>query len=377
MGSNVNISKDWDVKGSAAIVYRKSEINLENIDQVFRVGVPVTKTEELRDAMLSEIKKIIKKDKKLLESDTPIWAVFDPLLDKVSFVHKDQFRGSFYGKNHHFMSPPGRPFQKCRWGTAHIKSRNMRYEHFRSAPLRKLDDITLGFPDHWDMYKDKDILIVGAGPSAKSVNWKNIPHDYLWTCNEFFHFEELKDVKIDLACMASEIQIYENEFFEKELQRNPDMKVAFEVERGNHKFDADQLKGFLKDHSERSSFFHTRYRGAIGIAARMLVLAILSGAKNVYIVGLDGRGREETDETVLNVFNNQKKLPNWFKRTKDPWQFQLTQFLIFWDHIANLAENNDCSVYNLAQGHPKNVSSFFTRDFFPWNENIKKYLEEE
>jgi len=374
--SNAKEVTRWDVKGCAAIVYRKGEINFKNVPKVFRIGTPVQLTEELQSAMLKEIKRTISKNRRLLKKDTPLWAVFDPILDKVSFVHSDQFRGSFYGKNHHFLSPPGESFRKCQWGTAYLKSKCRKFDKFRNIKLRKLDNITLGDPEYWDTFKGKDILIVGAGPSAKEDNWKNIPHDHLWTCNEFFHFEPLKGMKIDLACMASEVQIYENPELEKELERNPDMRLAFEVERGTAKYDSDQLKNFLKQHPERGCLFHTRYRGAIGMAARMVVLAAAIGAKNIYVVGLDGRGREEKDENVLNVFNNKKKLPNWFKRMKDPWQFQLTQFLIFWDHIARIARKNNSNVYNLGQGHPANVSSCFTKDYFPWNEEVEKYLED-
>jgi len=384
MTSNAIEMTPWGVRNCAAVVFQKGKLSLEPLIQMLEAETPKEYSEEKRQDFITEAKefvkreviKLVNKDKRLLQADIPVWAIYDAEAEKILFTHKIQYRGSFYKKNHHFMSPPGEPFRKCRWGTAYIKARIKKFKHFKDRKLRKLDDITLSDPEYWDSFKGKDVMVVGAGPSAKDVKWENIAYDYLWTCNEFYHFDKLKNMKIDLACMASELQIHKNEIFENELTRNPDMKVAFEIERGSFRYDEEQLSGFLEDHPDRGYFFHGRYRGAIGMTARMVILAIVAGAKNVYVVGLDGRARDETDETVLNVFNNKKKLPNWFKNLEDSWQIQLAQFFIFWDHIAELAIENDCNVFNLGQGHPANVSSDLTEAFLPWDEETKQYLDQ-
>ena len=386
MTSNAIKTTEWAIRDCAAVVFQKGNLRVSPLVEMLEKKMPETYSEEERQDFITQAKEytkrkiinLVNKDSHLVEVDIPVWAIYDAESEKILFTHKNQFRGSpIYKKNHHFMSPPGKLFRKCRYGTAYLKARTRKFEQFENKKLLKLDDIMMSDPEYWNSFKGKDVMVVGAGPSAKDIKWENISYDSLWTCNEFYHFDKLKDMRIDLACMASELQLYKNDIFEKELARNPDMKVAVEIERGSFRYDEEQLTGFLKDHPDRGLFFHGRYRGAIGMTARMVILAILSGAKNVYVVGLDGRARDETDETVLNVFNNKKKLPNWFKNLEDSWQIQLAQFFIFWEHIADIALENDCSVYNLGQGHVANVSSGITEALLPWGEDISDVLKDE
>ena len=53
-----------------------------------------------------------------------------------------------------------------------------------------------------EKYKDKNLLILGAGQSTIDVNWKNLDYDYIWTCNDFFICDELLDDKIDLCVLG-------------------------------------------------------------------------------------------------------------------------------------------------------------------------------
>ena len=51
-------------------------------------------------------------------------------------------------------------------------------------------------------FKDKTILVLGAGNSTLDVKWENLDYDYLWTCNQFFLLDRIDNVKVDLVTLG-------------------------------------------------------------------------------------------------------------------------------------------------------------------------------
>ena len=294
---------------------------------------------------------------------------------RMSCFHSEQFRGSRFGKNHHFLCAR-EDFYKSVFGLPAIENNHLKVPKFQNREIRKTEEAIFSDPVFWDKYKGKDVLIVVAGPSSTSVKWQNIKHDYLWTCNEFYHSGLFDNKKIDLAFMAAEIEVANNQVLDTFIDNSPETRIVFEVERGHLKQDLDELNGFLEKHQEKSQFFHSRYRAVIGMGARQVIAAIMSGAKNIYIAGLDGRDPTENNNSVLNVFNNSggKKLPGWWTNMSGSFDIQYSQFFIFWRYICELARENNCSVFNLGQENEFNKSSEITKVMLPWTSDVEEAL---
>ncbi len=312
-----------------------------------------------------------------VKDTTTTWVILNNFGNNtnLNFFHEEQYRGTKYGKDHHFVCSE-EDFYSHRWGLPLIKNNHEKVINFEDREITKTKEVILSNPEFWSKYKDKDILIVAAGPSSKDVKWENVKHDYLWTCNEFYYSGFFDDKKLDLACLAAELDIYKNKSLDSFIEKHPETSFGFEVERGSNKKDLTQLNGFLRQYENKSYFFHTRYRGVIGMGARQIIAAIFAGAKNIYICGFDGRDRKETNENILNVFNadGKKSLPAWFHQ-EISMEVQYKQFYIFWGYIAKLAKEHNCSVFNLGQGHVYNKSSEITEQLLPWTDDLKETLK--
>ncbi len=229
-------------------------------------------------------------------------------------------------------------------------------------------------PDLMKKFNDKKIIIVGGGPSTNDVNWENIDYDCIWTCNEFYKNDKLKNKKIDFVSFAP---LCDSELNKPEIEdhfiENKDMIAAFPVDRSG--FSTKPVVKFFNKYTDQTCFYHTRYSPAIGSMNRLICLAIFCGAKEVYFVGMDGRSSCEKDGEQLHSFDGKKPLPNWYKNYGD--RFQLRQFVIFYDYIMKLKEDYNFQIYNLGEGHRYNVSSPITKKLFPLTRDIKSIIERE
>ena len=104
---------------------------------------------------------------------------------------------------------------------------------------------------------------------------------------------------------------------------------------------------FIKNQYDNVTYMHTRYRSRLGVGARLIVLAIVLGVKNIIISGMDGYDVNSTD---THAFEENKQLPNWLKNS-GTW-LQKQQFVIFWDYIFNtLSKSYSFKIHDLSVGH--------------------------
>ena len=136
----------------------------------------------------------------------------------------------------------------------------------------------------------------------------------------------------------------------------------------------DKTKEFCHKFPDQTTFFHTRYRGQLGIGLRLIIYAIMCGFKDVYVVGLDGRAPIEEDGKLLHAFETNKPIPNWYKRYGD--SFQERQMIIFWEYIMQLKDeyNPNLNVYNLGEGAEHNVLSRLFAESYPLPQDIKEKI---
>ena len=313
-----------------------------------------------------------------------IW--YDLKLKK--YFSQAHYRGTHAGKGHHFLCQPDL-FLKSGWGLRPSQIIANDWE-LCNPDQPGADQCTWNneiiFGNHARLSSneensDKSVLVICGGPSVNSVSWENLNYDKIWSCNQFFMNEKVAKHKVDLITIIADLFDYENDpEFLKYFEENKPL-VSFEIERGDSEtwppFGTDEYlktKRFCKTHPENTTFFHTRYRGQLGVGVRLIVYAIMAGFKDVYIVGLDGRSAVEKDGNLLHAFESNKMVPNWYRQFGDT--FQEYQMIIFWDYIMELKKryNPNLKVYNLGEGVEHNVLTDLFAESYPLPKDIKERL---
>lgn len=128
-------------------------------------------------------------------------------------------------------------------------------------------------------YKNKKILIFGGGPSTNIFFQKGMPmnYDFLWSVNHFFLNPYLRNVKIDLAMIMLEPNIFSKDFINYYNEFRP--ILGFELH--------DKWKSVTIPYKE-CFVMQTRFYGILGACQRMIIFAALLGVQQVDFVGLDG-----------------------------------------------------------------------------------------
>lgn len=171
-------------------------------------------------------------------------------------------------------------------------------------------------------YKDKKILIIGGGPSTKkllSEDYKDVfkNYDYLWSSNSFFLNPTLKKIKIDLAMMMLEPDLYSKEFIDYTKKFKPTIGFELHNKWAKEKFEYDDL--FM---------MQTRFYGILGVCQRMIIFANILGAKQIGFIGLDGlKSIKKGDHSFEE---NKKTLPS--ISDEETFQYQCDEF---WHYINN------------------------------------------
>jgi len=291
-------------------------------------------------------------------------------------IDKKMFSGAQFvdtrnaGKDQHFYSSKDRFKQNINSYIRHLVA--------DSSPFRKQEAMYDGHnhdyfytnPKAFKKFKDKTIMIVGGGPSTNSVNWKNIEYDYLWTCNQFNRNDKLKNAKIDLVSLAPLVdgELKKDAQLEAYFAKHSETIAAFPVDRSG--YNPSPVLNFANRYIDQACLYHTRYGSVVGTMNRLIVLALLVGAKSVYFVGMDGRSKVEKDGSLLHAFDGDKPVPGWWKTYGH--RFQTRQFVVFYDYIMSLRNRSDFELYNLGEGHEYNASTPMTQKLFPLTDEIKE-----
>ena len=267
--TNARVINRWEmIPGVAGIFSRDGGIN-----QAIFYNLDSSSLEEIKGFCINEL---FSKDASLPGSDVPIWISMKEESTgqpgQLKLFSRRQPRGSDYKKDHSFHEIEGY-FISSGFG------RNYVSECLQLAGVEEwAESMSIsheGFhtnPEKWEKYKGKDILIVVAGPSAKDTRWKDVPHDYLWTCNEFYKSGLFDKNEIDLAVMASGIDLVGNEELEKTLLEEPQIQIALEIERGflDTPSEVEKAHEFVEKYKDRVTFQHPRYTSVLGVGPRML-----------------------------------------------------------------------------------------------------------
>jgi len=215
--------------------------------------------------------------------------------------------------------------------------------------------------------KGKTVLIIGAGPSTNSTNWKILEYDYVFTCNNFLKNKKVENEKPYFISLAANV-----DFDDVSLQQYFDNNKCIIGLEPEHLKPAEiaQFKRLFDKHKDKICIYQTRYCSAMGIGSRQIIFAILMGAKKIYFCGHDQYHLE--DEIAAHAYEERKRLPRW--RASFGKTFQDKQLVILTDYIAKLKKIYDFEIYNLAEDQECCAWSFATKEIFPLSEKIKELI---
>lgn len=270
--------------------------------------------------------------------DTNIW------VDQTqnTLFSQAQYREGPAGKDHHFSDSESK-WLTSKWGMPFVEKHKSGFKN--AHEIYASSEIIYSNFDHIEQtYEDKRILIVGGGRSAGIVEWYKTDYDYVWSMNHFYQKQPFWDHQPNLVTIATNVDLREtNKKLHDFMEHSPETKVYFEIERGDDPRAYEDMKWFCERYPDRTEFFHTRYRSQPGVALRLLVFAVLAGAKAVKFVGIDGFEGQTND----HYFEGSKGNPNWYKNFGP--NFQDRQFVIWFDFLKCLQERRHFHLENLAQ----------------------------
>ena len=243
---------------------------------------------------------------------------------------------SFFSKREKFL------LNNEAWGLEHIK-KNFSCVLGQNATFN--DDYVLQRNENMEKYKDKTILVVGAGPTAEDVKWEQEEFDYIWSCTNFFKNQKLKEVGVDLATIGGNVSLVDEEF--NEYLQNHKTLCGFECGVSPFK-QLDEMLKFKKSYPDSVFYYHPRYFSKLGAAARLLCLGNFVEAKTVKFVGFDGNpvGQKHSFEG-----NNKVHDEAWRNKRSD--NVYRRQLVLLWEYLFQ----NDTEYINLGQDHPANQST--------------------
>jgi hypothetical protein len=291
-----------------------------------------------------------------------------------TYFSQNQNRGSAYGKDHHFNCKREQ-FVQGAWGLKYCDDSIKDWAALSKQDRTINEEIIFGNHPSLENLQDKSVLILGGGPSVKTVSWDKLKYDQIWSCNHFYKNNKISNRKLDLVTLTSGLEglLEDPELLGYIKKYNP--LVSFEVEQGHRLADIKNYKKVSKfcEFYKNSTYFQTRYRGQPGLGLRMIIYAAMAGFKDIYFVGIDGRSQEEKNGSLLHAFDGNKNIPNWYKKYGD--DFQERQFIIFWDYLMDLKKEYGFNLFNLGESEKYNVLGKLFRETFPLPWPIREQIK--
>jgi hypothetical protein len=210
------------------------------------------------------------------------------------------------------------------------------------------EELFIKTDQNFDFIKDKSVLVVGGGPSSKSLTSEIIEsYDLVFSCNHFFKNELLKKHKVSLALIGDEINFSDKEFIEYLNQYNTILGFEHSSKRSTINLIS------LKENYPFCFIYLTRYFSRLGYAPRACILAKLFGAKKVDFIGIDGF----KDKNTFHYFEKDKEPPPFNNNEKFKEQMRIFCEYMLKDLKIEPQNFNDLSSNNLYEGILEDVKS--------------------
>jgi len=218
---------------------------------------------------------------------------------------------------------------------------------FLSDQVAGTNEIFISHVEKFKKYEGKKILVVGAGPTTNSREWDPSAYDFIFSCNHFFLHPKLKKHRVDLCLLCDEVKLDRKDFIEYIKANNT--SIGFEDYNG----DIKNIKK-LREQIDNDIFFCLlRFQGKIGVAPKLIILAALSGAKQIDYVGVDG---PPSKDYKIGDANNHSFEINKPCKAGYPYDLLYNHYLTLKVYLEKEI-GKDVIFNNLGAGHKCNVLS--------------------
>jgi hypothetical protein len=243
------------------------------------------------------------------------------------------------------------------------------YQNLGNQNIKYYNDLITNFNKR-EQYKNKSILILGGGPTTNLILDKldKIPYDYVWSINKCYLNKKLPDIDTYFATRY----IVDQTYFVKDKEYINFLSKINNILYCENMF-AHQLFNYsmystlpnlttmfqTQDIIKKENIYWEFYRldSILGCGIRMIISAIFSGAKNIYIAGIDGYGINGTNNHSFEItkFN---QLPQ--KGVINPqvlYGHMEIHFFWFYKYLLELQKELNVNIINLAEDYPE-ISQF-------------------
>lgn len=245
------------------------------------------------------------------------------------------------------------------------KKRTHLFKKFGNENISYFKDIITNFNVS---YKDKSILIICGGPTSKKIALKTYNYDYVWSTNRCDLLNNVPN--IDLYCATRYVldreHIWKNKEYQTFLKEKVD-KLYFTEFTQKFLFNNHQITPSLPNLNgdfhlqniigkEKTYWGISRMASILGIGPKLILNAIYAGAKNIYVVGIDGYTKEGIN---LHSFEENKLSAASYKSygVKLHYECMEEHYKLFYDYILELQKEHNFNFINLAEDYP-DISTF-------------------
>tara|TARA_B110000858_G_scaffold103988_1_gene119121 strand:- start:3724 stop:4674 length:951 start_codon:yes stop_codon:yes gene_type:complete len=244
------------------------------------------------------------------------------------------------------------------------------YQNLGNQNISYYNDLITNF-NKKEKYKNKSILILGGGPTTNIILDKldEIPHDYVWSVNKCYLNKKIPDIDTYFASryMVDQPYFTKNKQYMNFLSKINNIVFCENLfahnifNRSQHTKIPNLTTMFqTQDIVKKENIYWEFYRldSILGCGIRMIISAIYSGAKNIYIAGIDGYDINGTN----NHSFEKNKLPHNFTTAPTDDIVELyghmeIHYFWFYKYLLELQKEFNFNIINLAEDYPE-ISQF-------------------
>ena len=211
--------------------------------------------------------------------------------------------------------------------------------------------------------KDKNVLVMGSGPSVNSTNWNNLDIDTILTTSFFYLNDKVRSLTNIKHITLTQLVDLNHPNLIDFLDKNPECQIGFEV-NGAVK-NMRHYNTFIKQYKDRIIDYHTIHHDIalyIGVGGRLCFFTMNFLPKTLYYVGVDGVSEVPKNDPP-NSFREGIVFDHNHTQHK-PGHLKMAEIL----HTQSV--KNNINLYNLGEGFKYNQSTEYSKTHYPLTKEI-------
>ena len=268
-----------------------------------------------------------------------------------------------------FLDFPNKFVNNPKFGVHTNVKKFKKYLEFDDANIKFNTELIWEDNKNMAKYKNKKILIIGAGPSADMVDYDKLDYDYAWSCNHFFNHDKISKLDLDLVYLSNDS--YHKQEAIDYVTSSDKIMLAFDFSVNR---DPDLLLSWKRNLPGRTFLYSTRlFTKRTGIMPRLISLAVMFGAKEIMFAGMDGQTLDDyTTGFSRSIFEEGKRIPS--HQTPHPlkWHRHRREHVLIWDYLLfrlpkmmGYGDYQSPKYRNLGENYKHNMTADISKKIFP------------